>query len=82
MINSYRDLEVWQKAMDLTVACYKLSTTFPKSEQYGLSSQLQRAAASVPANIARPVKYVADSCLSWSYACISPRAILYFTGVK
>jgi len=50
--NSYRDLEVWQKAMDLVVECYKLSKTFPKSELYGLASQLQRAAVSVPSNIA------------------------------
>jgi four helix bundle protein len=49
---SYRDLEVWQKAMDLVVACYQATRCFPKHEIYGLSSQLQRAAISVPANIA------------------------------
>ncbi|MDY6953753.1 MAG: four helix bundle protein [Thermodesulfobacteriota bacterium] len=49
---SYRDLEVWQKAMDLVVLCYETSRGFPKSEVYGLSSQLQRAAVSIPANIA------------------------------
>jgi len=52
MLKSYRDLEVWQKAMDLVVMCYKMTTKFPKSEIYGLSSQLQRSAVSVPANIA------------------------------
>jgi len=52
MIRSYRDLEVWQKAMDLVVASYRLTNLFPKSETYGLSSQIQRSAASVPANIA------------------------------
>lgn len=51
-INSYRDLLVWQKAMDLVVGCYRLTEGFPKSETYGLSSQLRRAAVSVPANIA------------------------------
>lgn len=51
-VRSYRDLIVWQKAIDLVVACYKLSRSFPKSELYGLTSQLQRAAVSVPANIA------------------------------
>lgn len=51
-ISSYRDLKVWQKAMDLVVECYRLTEGFPKSEVYGLSSQLQRAAISVPANIA------------------------------
>ncbi|MDQ3813297.1 MAG: four helix bundle protein [Armatimonadota bacterium] len=52
MVNSYRDLEVWQKAMDLVVECYRITQGFPRSEIYGLSSQLQRAAVSVPANIA------------------------------
>ena len=50
--NSYRDLEVWQRAMDLVVACYRLTKAFPASELYGLTGQLQRAAVSVPANIA------------------------------
>jgi four helix bundle protein len=49
---SYRDLEVWQRAMDVVVACYGLTKAFPPSELYGLASQLQRAAVSVPANIA------------------------------
>jgi four helix bundle protein len=51
-IKSYRELEVWQKAMDLALECYKITKTFPKSETYGLSSQVQRAAVSIPANIA------------------------------
>lgn len=51
-VKSYRDLIVWQKAMDLVVICYKISETFPKDEIYGLTSQLKRAAVSVPANIA------------------------------
>ena len=46
---SYRDLEVWQKSMNLVVECYKMTKSFPKSEIYGLSSQLQRAAVSIPA---------------------------------
>jgi four helix bundle protein len=51
-IRSYRELEVWQKAMDLVVECYRICERFPKAELYGLCSQLQRAAVSVPANIA------------------------------
>ena len=51
-INSYKDLDVWQKAMDLVVDCYKVTRLFPKEEAFGLTSQLQRAAVSVPANIA------------------------------
>jgi four helix bundle protein len=52
MIKNYQDLEVWQKAMDLVVMCYQLTGKFPKNETYGLASQLQRAAVSVPSNIA------------------------------
>ncbi len=51
-VNSYRDLEVWQKGMDLVVACYEAAKNFPSDERFGLTSQLQRAAVSVPANIA------------------------------
>ncbi len=51
-LKSYRDLEVWQKAMDLVVECYKITKNFPESEIYGLTSQLRRAAVSIPANIA------------------------------
>ena len=49
---SYKDLEVWQKAMDLVIECYQFTQNFLKSEVYGLTNQLQRAAVSVPANIA------------------------------
>ena len=49
---SYRDLDVWREAMDFVVECYRMTGTFPKSEVYGLTSQLQRAAVSIPANIA------------------------------
>lgn len=51
-IRSHRDLVTWQKAMDLVVAVYDASRTFPKEETYGLTSQLRRAAVSIPANIA------------------------------
>ncbi len=51
-VQSFRDLRVWQSGMELVVGVYALTRTFPKFEVYGLSSQLQRAAVSVPANIA------------------------------
>jgi four helix bundle protein len=51
-IRSHRDLVAWQKAMDLAVAVYEISKQFPRQEMYGLTSQITRAAASVPANIA------------------------------
>jgi len=49
-VQSYRDLAVWQKAVDLAVECYRATQGFPKHETYGLSAQFQRAAVSVPAN--------------------------------
>lgn len=52
MIQSYRDLFVWQKAMDLVVAYYGATEQFPKTEIYGFTGQLRRAAVSIPSNIA------------------------------
>lgn len=51
-IRSYKDLLVWQKSIDLVVLVYALSKKFPAEERYGLSSQIQRAAVSIAANIA------------------------------
>lgn len=51
-IKSYRDLRVWQSGMDLVVMVYELSEKFPSKEVYGLTSQIRRAAVSVPSNIA------------------------------
>ena len=48
----YRDLKVWQAAMQLAEEVYRLSARFPKHEIYGLASQLQRSAVSLPSNIA------------------------------
>ncbi|MBA4188245.1 MAG: hypothetical protein C0467_09545 [Planctomycetaceae bacterium] len=52
VVTSYHKLGVWQKAIELVVDCYALSHKFPNTEMYGLASQLQRAAVSVPSNIA------------------------------
>ena len=49
---SYRDLTVWQKAMDLSVEVSRLSASFPRDERFRLTAQVTRAVASVPANIA------------------------------
>lgn len=51
-INSYKDLIVWQKAMELVKSIYELTTHFPKEEIYGLSSQMKRSSISIPSNIA------------------------------
>ena len=51
-IKNYSDLIVWQKAMDLVEAVYRLSALFPREELYGLVAQIRRAAVSIPSNIA------------------------------
>lgn len=50
--NSFRDLEVWQQSMTLVEEIYALSKLFPADERFGLTSQLRRAAVSIPSNIA------------------------------
>ena len=52
LIQSFRDLVVWQKGMDLVTEIYRLSKKFPKDELFGLTSQIRRAAVSIPSNIA------------------------------
>src|SRR5690242_3316902 len=49
---NYRDLDVWKRSVDLVVDVYTLTCEFPRSELYGLTNQIRRAASSVPANIA------------------------------
>ncbi len=51
-IKSFRDLRVWQAGMDLVEAIYRITQPFPAHEQYGLTSQMRRAACSIPSNIA------------------------------
>jgi four helix bundle protein len=51
-IKSYKQLIVWQKSIELVKAIFKLTEDFPKSELYGLTSQIRRAVVSIPANIA------------------------------
>jgi four helix bundle protein len=49
---SFRELAVWQRAVELTLATYRLTATFPEAEKFGLTNQLRRAAVSVASNIA------------------------------
>jgi four helix bundle protein len=51
-MKDFRELKVWQKSHQLTLDIYKATAPFPKDEQYGITSQIRRAAASVAANIA------------------------------
>jgi four helix bundle protein len=52
MAKSYRDLMVWQKGIQLSVAIYRLSKGFPREDLYGLTSRMRRCAVSIPSNIA------------------------------
>jgi four helix bundle protein len=52
VVKDYKELEVWQKSVKMVVEIYKLAKTFPPEEKYGLVSQVQRSATSIPANIA------------------------------
>lgn len=52
MIKSFRELKVWQRAVQLSTAIYRLTSCFPREELYGLSNQLRRAGVSVASNIA------------------------------
>lgn len=51
-VRSYRDLLVWQAAVELAVTCYSTTKSFPHSELYGLTSQIRRSSTSIAANIA------------------------------
>jgi four helix bundle protein len=51
-MKDFRDLKVWHKAHEMVLACYKLTEGLPKSEMFGLTSQIRRCSASIPANIA------------------------------
>lgn len=70
-MKSYRELLVWQKAMDLVAESYRIAASLPKSELYGLTSQIQRAAVSIPANIAEVM--VASIWATTSITSRSPR---------
>ncbi len=51
-MSDYKDLEVWRKSHDMLLDIYKITSTYPKEEMYGLVSQIRRAAVSIPTNIA------------------------------
>ena len=52
MLKNYKELNVWQKSYQLCLEIYNITKGFPKDEQYGLTSQIRRAAVSLPSNIA------------------------------
>lgn len=74
-LRSFKELIVWQKAYKLVLEIYKLTKDFPKSETYGLSQQMRKAAISIPSNIAEGYggKYKAEyhQFLSIAYGSLS-----------
>jgi four helix bundle protein len=67
-IKSFQDLNIWKEAHRLTLEVYKIINKFPKAETFGLISQIQRAAVSVPANIAEGMgKNTTKELLSFTY---------------
>ena len=68
-VRSFCDLLVWQKSMNLTVAVYRLTQSFPREEAFGLTSQLRRSAISIPSNIAE------------GQGRLSPREFRQFLGI-
>ena len=76
---AYRDLVVWQKAMDLVPMAYDLARRLPREEQFGLTSQIQLAAVSVPANIDKSSRSAVSSAgwfEAWRLASTSPDSLL------
>jgi four helix bundle protein len=59
--SSFQDLRIWQQAMDLTLEIYQATSDFPRHEIYGLTSQMRRAAVSVPSNLAEGKGHRSDS---------------------
>ena len=59
-IQSFRDLDAWQAAMDLSIMVYRISTHFPSDERFGLISQVRRASVSVPCNVAEGQSFGTD----------------------
>jgi len=66
-VRNYKDLIIWQKSIELVIEVYFLTSKFPKSELYGLISQIRRAVVSIPANIAEG--YGRRSTKEYSLAC-------------
>lgn len=63
-MNNFRELKVWQKSIDMSVAIYKATEAFPKMELYGITSQMRRAAVSVASNIAEGAGRSSDADFS------------------
>jgi four helix bundle protein len=77
-MHKFRELKVWQRAMDFVTESYRVSATFPGSEQFGLTSQMRRAATCIPLNIAEGAGSGsnAEFCQFLSYALRSTYEVM------
>ena len=81
-IKSYKDLEIWQEGIQLVKSVYKLTREFPKEELYGLTSQMRRAAVSIPANIAEGyARHHRNECRQFLYIMLGSLAELETLGI-
>ncbi len=77
-LNSIQNLRVWQRAHELTLLVYKITMEFPKDEQFGLVSQMRRAAVSVPSNISEGFRRRGkDKFVFYSYSMGSLEELKY-----
>lgn len=82
----HKDLEVWKKSMDLVVKVYQITQMFPDTEKYGLTSQMRRAAVSIPSNIAEGAARKGDKelmqFLSISIGSLSELETQYLIAIR
>ncbi|RPJ10720.1 MAG: four helix bundle protein [Deltaproteobacteria bacterium] len=83
MLRTYQDLKVWQKAYALCLRVYKVTRIFPAEERYGLTSQMRRAAISIPCNIAEGYgrktrkEYVQALYIAYGFNCVLETHVLW-----
>ena len=82
----HKDLDVWKKSMDLVVKVYQITQMFPDTERYGLTSQMRRAAVSIPSNIAEGAARKGDKelvqFLSISIGSLSELETQYLIAIR
>ena len=80
-IINYRDLEVWQRAIDLTGLVYDITAKFPREERHGLSAQMRKAAVSIPSNIAGGTRHRTPGYVSRVIISLGAHAELETQGI-
>jgi len=82
-LKTHKDLDAWKRSMDLVETIYKATKEFPPEELYGLTSQLRRAAVSIPSNIVYPVKYMRWTISRGRRICFrGSKSVVYRNGCR